>query len=125
MARKKKRDLKKEAFWRRMIRGQAQRGAWCARHALREPAFYWWRAQLAQRDREAARGGAHAVPRRAALAPLVPVRVVPDEGTVAPGRIEIVLPGERRVHVVGCVERKMLADVLALLTSSVPEAPGC
>jgi len=53
------------------------------------------------------------------------VRVVPDEGTVAPGRIEIVLPGERRVHVVGCVERKMLADVLALLTSSVPEAPGC
>jgi len=39
------RDSKKEAFWRRRVRGQAGSGvsvrAWCERHDLREPTLYW------------------------------------------------------------------------------------
>jgi len=55
------------------------------------------------------------------------VQVVADTALEAAGRIEIVLPGERRVHVIGCVERQMLAEVLAVLATSAPaaEASGC
>ena len=133
MARKTRRDLKKEAFWRRMVQGQVRSGlsvrAWCGRRRLRESAFYWWRTQLARRDAEAP--------------PFVPVRVVADVppravGSGAAGRIEILLPGDRRLHIVGQVERRMLADVLAVLAEAPRaeplgtdprqfdrEAPGC
>ena len=50
------RDRKKEAFWRRHVRGQVARGesvrAYCRGRGLKEPAFYWWRRELAQRDRK-------------------------------------------------------------------------
>lgn len=40
MVRGERRDLKKESFWREMVRGQSGSGmsvrAWCRRHALRE-----------------------------------------------------------------------------------------
>ena len=68
MVRRRRRDLKKEAFWRQTIRGQRRSGmsirAWCRRHALGEASFYWWRARLAQRDAQASA--------------LVPVRVTAD-----------------------------------------------
>ena len=117
MARGTRRDLKKEAFWRRMLRGQADSGlsvrAWCRKHVTRESAFYWWRTQLAQRD--------------AAAPPFVPVHVTAESSTgVSPGRIEIVLAGDRRVHVVGPVDRQALADVLAVLGDHLgAEARGC
>ena len=48
------RDRKKEAFWRRHVRAQAVGGesvrAYCRGHGLKEPAFYWWRRELARRD---------------------------------------------------------------------------
>jgi hypothetical protein len=123
MARKTRRDLKKAAFWRRMVAGQARSGVsvrvWCRRHELRESAFYWWRAQLARRDAEAP-------------PPFAPVQVVADMppsevGLGGPGSIEIVLPGERHVHIIGQVNRRALVEVLAALADNVPgaETPGC
>jgi len=114
MGRGTRRDLKKEAFWRRMLRGQAGSGlsvrAWCRKHDTRESAFYWWRTQLAQRD--------------AAAPQFVPVRVTAESSTVAPtGRIEIVLARDCRVHVVGPVDRQALADVLAVLAGAPGAAP--
>jgi len=54
MARKTRRDLKKGAFWRRMLRGRADSrlsiGAWCRKQGVRESAFYWWWTRLAARD---------------------------------------------------------------------------
>ena len=48
------RDRKKEAKWRRVVAGQPGSGlsvrAYCFRHGVKEPAFYWWRAELARRD---------------------------------------------------------------------------
>jgi hypothetical protein len=48
------RDRKKEAFWRRHVRAQRAAGesvrAYCRGHGLEEPAFYWWRRELARRD---------------------------------------------------------------------------
>jgi hypothetical protein len=121
MARAAGRDLKKESFWREMVRGQSGSGmsvrAWCRRHALTEPAFYWWRRRLA------GRGGENAA------AVFVPVRVADDaivagadatDGVAAgAGRIEIVLACRRRVRLIGQVDRQALADVLAVLTKEI------
>jgi transposase-like protein len=118
MARGPRRDRKKEEFWRQRLGAQAGSGlsvrAWCRRHGVRESAFYWWRTRLARR-------------KAAAPPSFAPVHVVADTAVVAAGRIEIMLPGERRVHVVGPVERRALAEVLAALADSVPaaETPGC
>ena len=107
MARNGRRDEGKEVFWRRMLRDQARGGLtvrdWCRRHRLQEPTFYWWRKQLAQRDAEMT---------------LVPVRVVEDRSAEHGGRIEIVLPDQRRVQVIGRVDRGALADVPAVLAAS-------
>ena len=117
MARGTRRDLKKEVFWRRVVRGQVGSGlsirAWCRKHGVQESAFYWWRTRLGRRD--------------AAAPAFAPVRVVADRATDAAGRIEIVLPGDRRVQVIGRVERQTLAEVLAVLVAGAPvgEARGC
>lgn len=119
MARGQRRDSKKGSFWREMVDGQSGSGmsvrAWCRRHALREPTFYWWRRQLAGRDGENS------------SAAFVPVRVTDNELAAGAGRIEIVLADERRVHVIGPVDRQALTDVLAVLMKDVRagEAGAC
>ena len=118
MARRRSRDPKKEAFWRRVINRRPSSGmsvrAWCGKHALRESSFYWWRTQLARRDAKAPA--------------LVPVRVTADRSATdafdrsavsgSLSRIEIVLPDQRCVRLVGPVDRQALTDVLAVLTST-------
>ena len=101
------RDRKKEATWRRHVRGQADSGLsvvdYCRRHGLRVHGYYWWRRELARRD-------------MATPPAFVPVTVAAE--TLVPGsagRVEIVLPGNRRVRVTGVVDRQMLADVLFVL----------
>src|ERR1700744_3156463 len=43
-----------EATWRGVLTGHAGSGmlirAYCAKMRVKEPAFYWWRAELARRD---------------------------------------------------------------------------
>lgn len=108
MALGKLRDPKKETFWRRMVRTQASSvlsvRAWCRRRGLREATFYWWRAELARRDVE--------------RPTFVPVRVTDDVSGGGEARIEIVLSGGQRVLVHGQVDRQMLAEVLAMVTST-------
>lgn len=54
MAMAAKRIKAREAMWRRVVNGHAGSGmsirAYCAKCRLKEPAFYWWRAELARRD---------------------------------------------------------------------------
>lgn len=127
MVRGERRDLKKESFWREMVRGQSGSGlsvrAWCRRHALTEPAFYWWRRRLADSDatssviaKRAARNRATFVPVRVSDAAIVAGVAAPIAGA---GRIEILLADGRRVHLIGPVDRQALADVLAVLTTEV------
>ena len=60
----------KAAMWRRMVRGHARSGmsirAYCAQHEVKEPAFYWWRRELARRD---------AGKQRSRVAAFVPVEI--------------------------------------------------
>jgi transposase-like protein len=113
MAKGKRRDKSKEAFWQRTVRRQGQSGltvrAFCREHALRETAFYFWRRELTRRE---------AADRPSAV--FMPVRVVEEAPAPTGGRIEIVLSGDRRVHVAAPVDRRALADVLAVL-----EAAAC
>jgi hypothetical protein len=45
---------KREAMWRRVVEGHTKSGmsirAYCRKERVKEPAFYWWRAELARRD---------------------------------------------------------------------------
>jgi hypothetical protein len=54
--------------------------------------------------------------------------VVEDEASNAGAAIEIVLASQRRVRVIGRVDRQALTDVLAVLTSASsvePEGRAC
>jgi transposase-like protein len=113
MAKGKGRSKSKEAFWRRLVGRHERSGLsireFCREHGQRETAFYFWRRELARRE---------AV--RPAPATFLPVQVAAEDATPAGGRIEIVLTGGPRVHVVAPVDRQALADVLAVL-----EARAC
>jgi len=104
------RDRKKETVWRKHISALADSGlsvgAYCRQHGLPAHGFYWWRRELARRDAE----------QPSPPATFVPVTVAArTPASTGKGRIEIILPGDRRVRVVGSMDRQMLADVLAVL----------
>jgi hypothetical protein len=117
MPRDRRRDPKKEKFWRRLVQRQAVSRlsvrAWCHRHGRKESAFYWWRSELARRD------GVQPRRKPRPTSSFVPIRIAAASGATesssAESRIEIVLSGQRRVQVSGRVDRSMLADVLAVL----------
>lgn len=107
MAKRRARDLVKEAAWRRRVDRQAESGqsvrAWCRRHRVKETAFHWWRRELARRDAEV-------------QAPsFVAVRVTDDAAQADDSQIEIVLTDGRRVRVTGAVNRETLTEVLDVL----------
>ena len=103
----------RESFWRRMICRQAKSGlsirSWCRSNSLAEPTFYWWRKELPQRD--AARGESG----RGEQTKFIPLRVMEDESSPPDGAIEILLADQRRIRVIGRVDRQLLADVLCVL----------
>lgn len=105
----RKRNLKRELFWRRMIQKQVCSGmavaAWCLKRRLDPSSFYWWRRQLARRDTQKKQVS------------FVPVHVTEDVPGNGSGEIEIVLAGGRRVRIHGRVDRRMLSDVLAVVES--------
>lgn len=131
MARSSRRDSRKESLWRSLINGHARSGLavrdWCRRSAVTESSFYWWRRELTQRD--SPRIAPIFVPLRSihdtpgsANTPTTPVksssnatRAPAESDERAAGRIEILLPGPRRVRLIGPVDRQALADVLAVL----------
>ena len=118
MAKGKDRDGRLEAQWRRIIREHTRSGlnirGFCRKSKLHESAFYFWRRELERRD--LARNKAEREQRKhpSAQAAFVPVRVTEEVRNDA-SRIEIVLSGGRRIHVVAPVDRQALADVLAVL----------
>lgn len=114
----RRRDATKERFWRRKMGEQARSGlsirAWCHERDLHEHSFYWWRVRLAGRD-----AGRRRRRSRRPTPAFVPIRIASASGATdsrsAEARIEIVLPNQRRVQVIGRVDRQALADVLVVL----------
>lgn len=99
MARGKQRDGSREQFWRQALAdfhasGQSIRG-FCRARGLPESAFYFWRRELAQRDRRQPARAASAQPA------FVPVRVVagvPLEVVLCSGQVVRVGPGFEAAH---------------------------
>jgi hypothetical protein len=114
------RDLKRERTWRRHIAQQRTSGqsirAYCESRQVRETSFYFWRQEIAKRDREAAATSAPA---------FVPVAVIdpPADRTETP--IDIRLAEGHRVRIRAGCDRNLLADVLALLARSRSEGRSC
>ena len=122
-----RRDLEKEAAWRRRLREQGKSGqsvrAWCRRHGVRETAFYWWRKELARRDAERLPSGqGHTKGRTASFVPVQVTEEPARDGDPGGGdrrsgaaQIEIELTDGRRVRVTGTVDRELLTQVLDVL----------
>lgn len=122
-----RRDPAKESFWRQRVLDQASSGlsvrAFCRRHDLKEVAFYWWRRELARRDKEQVEVSDDGIADRAVKrqpSAFVPVHVTDAPARGGDARIEIVLTDGRCVRVTGSVDRQALSDVLAVLTSFAP-----
>lgn len=123
MAKGKGREGRGEAYWRRVVRQQGASGLavreFCRRRGLRESTFYFWRRELPRREAEQVHRRDVVGP--SATAAFVPVCVTTGDaepagqGVEAPGRIEILLAGGRRVRVKAPVDRQALADVVAVL----------
>ena len=114
------RDRGKERFWRRMLRRWRSSGGtvreFCARHGLSEPSFYFWRRNLAARDRQATARRQSDGHRGGGTDLFVPVRVLPT-----PPVLEVVLGGGRVVRVPAGFDAATLRQLLDLLA----EAPPC
>lgn len=98
----------REQLWRQRVEEQRISGltvrAFCQRHQLREPSFYFWRRTLADRDRPAASPVEPA---------FVPVEVTPSPRPAAV--VEVHLPNGTRVSVTPGCEASHFAMVLAVL----------
>jgi transposase-like protein len=131
MARKGERDPRRERFWREVVQRQRESGltvkGFCRKAKLSEALYYFWRRELARRDRELPSGqrrrkrGAGATPRArigrlpAASPPLFQELAIHDVASPADRGLEIILPGGCRVRVSAGVNRGLLADVLQAL----------
>jgi hypothetical protein len=120
------RDSKREQIWRGHLEQQRSSGvtvrAYCLANALRETSFFYWKKEIARRDREAA----PAAPASVAPAPaFVPVAVIDSPTARTESAIEIRLTGGLRVRVRSGCDRNLLADVLVMLRWPVTEGLSC
>jgi len=91
---------------------------YCDAHQLRETSFYFWRQEIAKRDRESAS-------RPTAAPAFVPVAVIDPPAVSNETPIDIRLTTGHRVRVRAGCDRVLLADVLVMLRQSMPEGRPC
>src|SRR5262245_11819660 len=109
MARIRQRSAAREQFWREMLAEWKTSGlsvrAFCGRHHLAEPTCYYWRQELARRDRGVKARGESAASSMTAPA-FVPVRVVAGEP------IEVVVRSGQVVRVAAGFDASLLRAVV-------------
>lgn len=107
-------DKSKERFWRRMLRQWQRSGmsvrAFCRTHELAEPSFYFWRSNLAERDRQ------RTEPAAEATGLFAPVRLVDH----ASSPLEVLCRSGQVVRVNAAFDPAVLRAVVAAL-----EEPTC
>src|SRR5262245_28545781 len=116
MAKGNPRDPERERYWRRHVRQQRLSRVsvrdYCDLHRLHESAFYFWRREIAARDGR--RHGASG-PTTPAEPAFVPVAVVDPPASRDAGVLEIRLASGHRLRVRAGCDRRLLADVVAVL----------
>jgi hypothetical protein len=119
---RKQRDPERERTWRRHLAQQRSSGltvrAFCSLHNLQETSFFYWKKEIARRDREAV-SASTATPATAPPTPaFVPVSIIDAPVHRHETPIDIRLADGQRVRVRSGCDRELLADVLALLRPS-------
>jgi hypothetical protein len=130
MAKRGERDPKRERFWRAAVQRREMSGltarAFCRRERLSEASYYFWRRELARRDRQSQRhqrrreGKAGTTSHTAAKRPPVAktplfqeLAIVNESPRSGPDRgLEIVLPDGCWLRVPAAVDCAWLASVL-------------
>jgi hypothetical protein len=125
MAKRRVRDLNKEAHWRKLVSAQHRSGQtvgqYCQENALAESAFWFWRRELSRRDAEkptrraSGRGAAHRNGPARRPPSLVPVTIGPAFPHAAP--VELLLPRGVSVRVGAGCDEGTLRMVLSALES--------
>jgi hypothetical protein len=117
MAQGNARDPKLERVWRRHLRRQLASGVtvrdYCLEYELRESAFYFWRREIAERDRACAEVELAMASGQSAPA-FLPVTVV-EAPAPTPTAVDIRLSNGHRLRVRAGCDRQLLADVVAVL----------
>jgi transposase len=121
MAGMRRRDPHKERRWRQLVAQWQASGlsirAFCASRGLSDQSLYWWRRELAARDRQAADACPTPLPSPSAC--FVPVRLRVDEVAALPASVvEIVLGNGRRLRVGNEVPVQRLAELVHALEAS-------
>jgi hypothetical protein len=120
------RDLNREQIWRRHLDQQQSSGltvrAYCRANTLRETAFFYWKKEIAKRDREATPSATAATPSAPAFVPVVVIGSPADRNE---SPIDIRLVEGQRLRVRSGCNLDLLADVLAMLRRSAPEGRPC
>ena len=119
------RDVGKERFWRKLLRGREQSGltvrAFCRQEGLTESAYYFWRSELRRRDGHGSSPATLAQKHRDALpqvqrrSTFAAVTVADAAGAAETMPIEIVLRDGVRVRVGPVFDARALREILGVL----------
>ncbi len=110
------RDEVKEAEWRILIDGWRSSGLsvrqYCMSNFITESSFRAWRREISLRDRESTRAQENS-----AVAPFVPVRLVPDAERSTPEKeaLQIQLPGGASLAVTERSDLNLVARIFTAL----------
>ncbi len=116
-----RRNAEKEIVWRETLANHAASGLsvreFCRQHGLREPAFYFWRRTLAQRETNQPTGDAAMQSQPA----FVPVKVVAASGPAspAPGGFVLELRSGRALRLPESISVERLAAIVRAIESEV------
>jgi hypothetical protein len=126
MAKRRARDLAKEADWRKIVFGQQRSRQsvrqYCRAKSISESSFWYWKGELARRDAEKGRELKQDAHQRSRIAGqrrgaplLVPVTIGPAVSMAAP--IEVLFSGGTRIRVSAGCDEATLRLVLSALES--------
>ena len=116
---KKRRDVEKERYWRKLIREAARSGIsirqFCRQRRLKESQFYWWQRELKKRQ-EARTFTSQSRSKAAKSAEQATFALVSEEvEELGSSGIELVLRDGRRVRIAKGVDEETLRTVVGVL----------
>jgi hypothetical protein len=115
----KRRDMKKEGHWRKVIGEAARSGIsvrrFCQQRKLKESQFYWWQRELKKRQQARAFGSGNTSKAAKDTGQATFALVSEDGGEVGSAGIELVLRDGRRLRIGKGVDEQTLRTVVGVL----------
>jgi len=116
---KKRRDVEKERYWRRVIGEAARSGIsirqFCQQRKLKESQFYWWQRELKKREQACAFGSGNSSKSTKDTGQATFALVSEESGELGSSGIELVLRDGRRLRIGKGVDEETLRTVVGVL----------